>query len=115
MDETHSFPLEFTQEAREALERKLHGRGTPNAYVRFGVKGGGCTGFRYFIEFDDEPTLEKSISRSVGMAKVIVDVKSATLLSGTIVTYTKSFMYEGFGFENPNEASRCSCGKSFTV
>lgn len=108
-------PLEFTLEARDALERRLVARGTPSSYVRFGVKGGGCTGFQYVIEYEDEPNLDGSIAWSLGGANVIVDVKSARLLSGTIVTYTKTFMYEGFGFENPNEVSRCSCGKSFTV
>lgn len=50
-----------------------------------------------------------------GTANVIVDRKSAVLLEGTRVGYKKTLMQEGFTFENPREASRCSCGQSFTV
>ncbi len=115
MEETSTHPLEFTPEAREALERRLAARGTPHAYVRFGVKGGGCTGYSYVIEYEDEPRLERSVTWLEGTANVIVDNKSAELFRGTKVTYAKTLMREGFDFENPNELSRCSCGKSFAV
>lgn len=108
-------PLEFTEGARDALERRLAARGTPHSYVRFGVKGGGCTGYSYVVEYDDEPDLSKSIAWQVGAANVVMDVKSAELLRGTRVTYRKTLMHEGFDFENPNEVSRCSCGSSFAV
>lgn len=110
-----SHPLEFTQGAREALERRLAARGTPEAFVRFGVKGGGCVGYSYVVEYEDVPRPKGSTTWKVGTANVIVDDKSALILSGTVVGYRKTLMHEGFEFENPREASRCSCGTSFTV
>jgi iron-sulfur cluster assembly protein len=96
--------------AREALAK----RGTPDAYLRLGVKGGGCSGFSYVIEFADEARPRDHVLTFDGV-KVVVDPKSLVFLNGTTLDYEVKLMQHGFKFVNPNEKSACGCGESFTV
>jgi iron-sulfur cluster assembly protein len=106
--------------AVEAIRGHLAKRGTPEAALRIGIRGGGCSGFSYAIEFDDaEPrtgdlVLEYS---EEGKAKVRVfcDKKSVIYLGGSVLDFEKTLMFQGFKFRNPQEATRCGCGHSFTV
>jgi len=94
---------------------KLAKRGTPNAAVRLGIKGGGCSGFSYVIQFDDEPARERDTVYEVDGVKFYVDKKSLVYLAGSLLDYEKTLMFQGFKFRNPNEATSCGCGHSFTV
>lgn len=107
--ETICPPIDVTQEALVAFGDRSR------ALVRFGVKGGGCTGFAYVIDYSLSPPFSTDTTWSIGEITFMVDAKSLKYLSGSRVTYRKSLMYEGFVFENPNEASRCGCGASFSV
>jgi len=98
------------QKALEALAK----RGTPQAYLRVGVKGGGCSGFSYAIEFADEPRTKDRLFEFHGL-KVLVDPKSLVLLAGCSLDYEVQLMRHGFKFINPNEKSGCGCGESFGV
>src|SRR3981081_1743405 len=84
--------------AKEALEK----RGTPSAMLRLGVRGGGCSGFSYVIEFEDEPGARDIVVDVEGL-KVVVDPKSLVLLSGTTLDYETKLMSHGFKLVNPNE------------
>jgi iron-sulfur cluster assembly protein len=95
--------------------QKLTQRGTPNAAVRLGIKGGGCSGFSYVIQFDDEPPRERDTVYEVDGVKFYVDKKSLVYLAGSLLDYEKTLMFQGFKFRNPNEATSCGCGHSFTV
>ena len=95
--------------------QKLAQRGTPNAAVRLGIKGGGCSGFSYVIQFDDEAPRERDTVYEVDGVKFYVDKKSLVYLAGSLLDYEKTLMFQGFKFRNPNEASSCGCGHSFTV
>jgi iron-sulfur cluster assembly protein len=95
--------------------QKLTQRGTPNAAVRLGIKGGGCSGFSYVIQFDDEPARERDTVYEVDGVKFYVDKKSLVYLAGSLLDYEKTLMFQGFKFRNPNEATSCGCGHSFTV
>ena len=97
--------------ARAALQK----RGTPEAAVRLGVKGGGCSGFSYVIEFEDKPPRDRDRVFEFDGVKVFVDKKSLIYLAGTVLDFEKTMMKQGFKFRNPNEASSCGCGTSFTV
>ncbi len=97
--------------ARSALAK----RGTPDSAVRLGIKGGGCSGFSYVIEFDDNPPRERDRVFDFDGIKVVVDKKSLIYLSGSVLDFEKSLMRQGFKFRNPHEASSCGCGTSFTV
>jgi iron-sulfur cluster assembly protein len=95
--------------------QKLTQRGTPDAAVRLGIKGGGCSGFSYVIQFDDEPARERDTVYEVDGVKFYVDKKSLVYLAGSMLDYEKTLMFQGFKFRNPNEATSCGCGHSFTV
>ncbi len=96
-------------------KQKLSQRGTPDAAVRLGIKGGGCSGFSYVIQFDDEPARERDTVYELDGVKFYVDKKSLVYLAGSLLDYEKTLMFQGFKFRNPNEASSCGCGHSFTV
>jgi iron-sulfur cluster assembly protein len=95
--------------------QKLAQRGTPDAAVRLGIKGGGCSGFSYVIQFEDEPPRERDLVLEVGGVRFYVDKKSLVYLAGSTLDYEKTLMFQGFKFRNPNEAASCGCGHSFTV
>lgn len=101
--------------AAEFARQKLGARGTPDAAVRLGIKGGGCSGFSYVIQFDDEPPRERDTVYEEGGVKFYVDKKSLVYLAGSLLDYEKTLMFQGFKFRNPNEATSCGCGHSFTV
>jgi iron-sulfur cluster assembly protein len=112
---TPSKGLGITSAAAAGAREKLAKRGTPDAIVRLGVKGGGCSGFSYVIQFDDEPPRERDYGYEVDGVRFVVDKKSLLYLAGSVFDYEKTLMYQGFKFKNPNEASSCGCGHSFTV
>ena len=95
--------------------QKLEARGTPDAAIRLGVKGGGCSGYQYVIEFSDDPPRDRDRVYEFGGVQFYIDKKSLILLSGSVLDYEKSLMFSGFKFRNPNEATSCGCGHSFTV
>jgi iron-sulfur cluster assembly protein len=96
-------------------QQKLEARGTPGAAIRLGVRGGGCSGYQYVIEFSDEPPRERDRVFEVGGVRFVVDKKSLIVLAGSILDFEKTLMFQGFKFRNPNEATSCGCGHSFTV
>jgi iron-sulfur cluster assembly protein len=107
--------LTITDGAASYAKDKLAQRGTPGAAVRLGIKGGGCSGFSYVIQFDDDPPRERdSVFEHQGV-RFYVDKKSLVYLAGSALDYEKTVMFQGFKFRNPNEASSCGCGHSFTV
>jgi iron-sulfur cluster assembly protein len=101
--------------AIEYAKQRLAQRGTPDAAIRLGIKGGGCSGFSYVIEFSDDPPRERDLVQEFGGVRFYVDKKSLIYLAGSVLDYEKTVMFQGFKFKNPQEASRCGCGHSFTV
>lgn len=95
--------------------QRLGQRGTPDAAIRLGIKGGGCSGFSYVIQFDDDPPRERDLVFEAGGVRFFVDKKSFVYLAGSTLDYEKTVMFQGFKFRNPQEAARCGCGHSFTV
>lgn len=107
--------ISISDAAAAYAKRKLAARGTPNAAVRLGIKGGGCSGYSYVIEFDDEAPRERDFVYEAGGVKFYVDKKSLVFLSGSVLDYERTMMQEGYKFRNPHEASSCGCGHSFTM
>jgi iron-sulfur cluster assembly protein len=107
--------LTITDKAVEFAKTKLAGRGTPDAAIRLGIKGGGCSGFSYVIQFEDDPPRERDRVFDAGGVRFIVDRKSLVYLAGSALDYERTLMFQGFKFRNPNEATSCGCGHSFTV
>jgi iron-sulfur cluster assembly protein len=105
----------ITDGAVDYAKKRLTQRGTPDAAIRLGVRGGGCSGFSYVIEFSDDPPRERDLVFEAGGVRFFVDKKSFVYLAGSALDYEKTLVFSGFKFKNPQEASRCGCGHSFTV
>jgi iron-sulfur cluster assembly protein len=105
----------ITDAAVDYAKKRLAQRGTPDAAIRLGVRGGGCSGFSYVIEFADDPPRERDFVYEAGGVRFYVDKKSFVYLAGSALDYEKTLVFSGFKFKNPQEASRCGCGHSFTV
>ena len=106
--------ITLTPVAAEKVKGLLAGRGKPQAGLRVGVRGGGCSGNSYFMEFCDAEAPDDQIIESNGV-RLVVDSRSVTLLGGTEVDYVEGLMGTGFKFNNPNVRHNCACGESFSV
>jgi len=113
-DAVKKSPITLTDAAVHAARTALTKRGTPNAAIRLGIKGGGCSGFSYVIEYDDEPPRTRDRTYEFDGVRVVIDKKSLIYLMGTVLDFEKTLMKQGFKFRNPNEATSCSCGTSIT-
>jgi len=96
----------------EQIEQRA--QSNPQSGIRVGVKGGGCSGLSYVIEFCDAPRAKDKLIEQDG-ARVYVDPKSLIYLNGTTLDYVETFQQRGFKFNNPQQKSECGCGESFAV
>ena len=106
--------VQLTPKAIRMAKQALMKRGTPQAALRLGVRGGGCSGVSYAIEMADKIRDRDNVYGFDGL-KVVVDPKSLVYLRGSVLDYEVKLMQHGFKFINPNEKSSCGCGESFTV
>jgi len=83
-------------------------------FLRMGVKGGGCSGMTYSLEFDSEMGPHDKEFEIDGV-KVVVDRKSYLYLNGSTLDYVTQGLTGGFTFVNPHAKSSCGCGTSFSV
>ncbi len=84
------------------------------AGLRVRVVPGGCSGFQYSLNIEEEPRTGDHIVDMHGV-RLFVDMFSAQYLNGVTVDYTTNVMGSGFTFENPNATGGCGCGSSFTA
>jgi iron-sulfur cluster assembly protein len=106
--------IEISEKAAVRIKALSTEKGTPQGGLRLGVKGGGCSGLSYFMDWAAEPAkLDQVIERDG--ARVFVDPKSAVFLAGTTIDWQQTLMQSGFVFRNPNVKSACGCGESFTI
>ena len=85
-----------------------------NAFLRIAVSGGGCSGFQYGFTFDDQRNDDDFEFERDGVA-IIVDDVSLGLLNGAEVDFVEDLMGASFQVRNPNAASSCGCGNSFSI
>ena len=106
--------INITDEARDAILDALRAeqRDPEGAYLRVGVKGGGCSGLSYTLEFTDE-LREGDEVFSAGDARILVDNKSMLFLHGLTLHHSSGLNGKGFEFQNPNAEGTCGCGQSF--
>lgn len=112
--------LSITQAAVDAVETQIAKRNVPGTALRVGIRGGGCSGFSYVVEFHDGEPRPRDVvydltSTSGNAVRIIVDKKSLIYLNGSTFDWEKTLMRQGFKFVNPNEKSSCGCGTSFQV
>ena len=88
---------------------------TPDThFLRGGVKGGGCSGLSYAMDFDDTVTdMDEVVDLNV--LRVIIDKKSLLYLYGTELDYSDGLNGRGFNWINPSASRTCGCGESFAL
>ena len=105
--------LALTETASKHVKKILEEQKLQGVFLRMGVKGGGCSGLSYSLEFDSElgPHDKKF---EVDGVTVVCDAKSYLYLNGTTLDYVTEGLQGGFTFINPQAKSSCGCGTSFT-
>jgi len=106
--------LALTETASKHVKKLLDEQKLQGVFLRMGVKGGGCSGLSYSLEFDSElgPHDKKF---EVDGVTVVCDAKSYLYLNGTTLDYVTQGLQGGFTFINPQAKSSCGCGTSFTA
>ena len=114
-EETTTPTIRLTDMAVAEIRRLLATHDLPEtAGVRVGVRGGGCSGFSYSLNFDHKPTVDDEVIEQDGV-RIFCDPKSLAYLRGTTLQYTDGLQGRGFQFVNPNATGTCGCGESFSV
>ncbi|MGH9358138.1 MAG: iron-sulfur cluster insertion protein ErpA [Terriglobia bacterium] len=106
--------LDITPSAVEKVKEILTQQMPQPIGLRVAVVGGGCSGFSYQMNFENDTNPIDKTFEFDGL-KIFVDQASLLYLKGTKIDYVESLTGSGFKFENPNVKSTCGCGSSFTV
>ncbi len=107
--------IQVTDAAANRIEALLEDEGKLATHaLRMKVVGGGCSGLRYELSFDDERR-EIDTEIEAGPVSIIVDEKSALYLVGTRLDFVDTLQESGFKIENPNASNTCGCGDSFAA
>jgi iron-sulfur cluster assembly protein len=104
----------ISEAAAKEVKRLMNVQGMADGRLRLGVKGGGCSGLSYTINFDDKIGLYDTVYDIDGI-KAVVDAKSAIYLQGTRLDFQKDLTGGAFKFVNPNAQKTCGCGESFSA
>lgn len=110
---TDEQPILLTESAVEAVKAALIEEGLEGQALRISVVGGGCSGYQYNLDFEEE-TRMGDLELDFGGVKVVLDPISAGYLKGTTMDYVSGLNGTGFTFENPNAKRTCGCGSSFS-
>lgn len=106
--------VSLTPVAAQQVKALMERQKVQHAFLRMGVKGGGCSGLSYNLELDTE--LRKFDREfEVDGVKIVVDAKSYLYLNGSTLDFVKQGLTGGFTFQNPQAKSSCGCGTSFTT
>lgn len=107
-------PLEFTGAAAAKVRELIREEGNPELKLRVYIQGGGCSGFQYGFEFDEQQG-EDDLAIETDGVTLLVDPLSLQYLMGAVVDYTESLHGAQFSIRNPNAKSTCGCGSSFSA
>lgn len=102
-----------TEGAIRELKRLMENGPSESNGVRLAVKGGGCSGLSYVLEFGQEREGDNVVEQD-GI-RFLMDRKSSIYLKGIVLEYKEGLNSKGFVFQNPNATSTCGCGESFSV
>ena len=106
--------IKVTPGAAEKVKTLLGRQGRPGGVLRVAVVGGGCSGLQYKMDLQDGPANRDILVESGGI-RVVVDPKSALYVTGSELDYVDALQGAGFKVKNPNAATTCSCGESFSA
>jgi len=105
--------IKLTPSAATKVGSLLTKQGRPHGVLRVAVVGGGCSGLQYKMDLQDGPANRDILVETAGV-RVVVDPKSALYVTGSELDYLES-LDGGFKVKNPNAATSCSCGESFSA
>lgn len=106
--------IKVTPNAARKVGSLLTKQGRAQGVLRVAVVGGGCSGLQYKMDLQDGPANRDFLVESAGI-KVVVDPKSALYVTGSELDYVDALQEGGFKVKNPNAATSCSCGESFSA
>src|SRR5688572_29624790 len=106
--------IKVTASAAKKVSGLLTKQGRASGVLRVAVVGGGCSGLQYKMDLQDGPA-SRDILVETGGIKVVVDPKSALYVTGSELDYVDALQDGGFKVKNPNAATSCSCGESFSA
>lgn len=107
--------VRLTQAAAKEVLRIIDEKKLPNqTRLRLGVRGGGCSGYTYVLEFTEKVETSDVAAESHGVG-VVVEDKAYSLLQGLEIDFVDDLLNRGFVFRNPNATHTCGCGTSFSV
>jgi len=107
-------PLKFTDTAAGKVKELIEEEKNESLMLRVFISGGGCSGFQYGFTFDEKTTDGDTIIERGGV-KLLVDPMSIQYLTGAEIDYTEGLEGAQFVIRNPNAATTCGCGSSFSV
>lgn len=105
--------IKLTTSAAKRVSTLLQKQGRPQGVLRVSVVGGGCSGLQYKMDLQDGPANRDFLVETAGV-RVVVDPKSALYVTGSELDYLDT-LQGGFKVHNPNAATSCSCGESFSA
>jgi iron-sulfur cluster assembly accessory protein len=106
--------VKVSANAARKVSALLQRQNRPNGVLRVAVIGGGCSGLQYKMDLQDGPANRDILVESSGI-RVVVDPKSALYVTGSELDYIDALTDGGFKVKNPNAATSCSCGESFSA
>jgi iron-sulfur cluster assembly protein len=114
METTVSLPVSFTDSAVAEVKRLMAEEGFDTSqYLRVGVKGGGCSGMTYILEFDTKEDADDIFD--INGVSCIMNKAHSIYLIGMEIDWQGGLNSRGFTFKNPNAGTTCGCGTSFSV
>lgn len=106
--------IKLTENAGNKVNSLLTKQGRPQGVLRVAVIGGGCSGLQYKMDLQDAPANRDIMVESSGI-RIVVDPKSALYVTGSELDFIDAVQDGGFKVTNPNAATSCSCGESFSA
>jgi iron-sulfur cluster assembly accessory protein len=106
--------IRVTTSAARKVSSLLTRQGRAQGVLRVAVVGGGCSGLQYKMDLQDAPASRDILVETNGV-RVVVDPKSALYVTGSELDYVEALTDGGFKVKNPNAATSCSCGESFSA
>lgn len=104
--------LTITENARLQIEEMMKAEDQSKVRLRFGVKGGGCSGLSYSLGFDSE-IKDTDLTDDINGVPLTINKQDIPVIQGTTIDFKQNMMGGGFTIDNPNAIVSCGCGSSF--
>ncbi|MCP3028272.1 iron-sulfur cluster assembly accessory protein [Halobacillus sp. A5] len=105
--------LNITDAANHQIQQMVKEEESTNVSLRFGVKGGGCSGLSYAMGFEDDINEELDTIEEHNGIPVVIRTQDIPIIEGTKIDFKQNMMGGGFTIDNPNAIVSCGCGSSF--